>query len=64
MALAKQLGLKVVAEGVEEESQLEFLKQNDCETIQGYLLGRPLPAEELEAVLQQHTYQGFSKRKQ
>jgi len=57
MALAKQLGLKVVAEGVEEESQLEFLKQNDCETIQGYLLGRPLPAEELEAVLQQHTYQ-------
>ena len=47
--LAHNLGLEVVAEGVETEDQLAFLKQFDCNMIQGYLIGRPVPAPELEA---------------
>jgi EAL domain-containing protein (putative c-di-GMP-specific phosphodiesterase class I) len=45
---AKGLGLDVVAEGVERESQLEFLKRAGCKGAQGYLLCQPVPAEEFE----------------
>lgn len=55
IALAKQLDLQVVAEGVEESSQMEFLKFNGCDYIQGYLLGRPVPAAEMEVLLKKHT---------
>ncbi len=48
LSLGKELGLGVVAEGVEHENQLEFLHAKGCELIQGYLLGRPLPAEAVE----------------
>ncbi|MEE9313657.1 MAG: EAL domain-containing protein [Rhizobiaceae bacterium] len=37
------LGLKVVAEGVEEQEQLEFLRETNCDEIQGYLISRPMP---------------------
>jgi diguanylate cyclase len=47
VALAHALGLGVVAEGVETQSQLEALTQLGCERFQGYLLGRPVPAEEI-----------------
>lgn len=40
--ISHQLGLTVIAEGVEEEAQLEILKGLECDCIQGYLLGRPL----------------------
>jgi EAL domain-containing protein (putative c-di-GMP-specific phosphodiesterase class I) len=46
IALAHSLRLKVVAEGVETEAQRELLSRLDCDTIQGYLLAEPLPAEE------------------
>lgn len=43
ITLAENLGLEVVAEGVETEGQLEFLKQRKCRYIQGYLTGKPGP---------------------
>ena len=45
IAMAHSLGLKVVAEGVEYESQRELLKQWGCDKIQGYLISRPLDPE-------------------
>lgn len=45
LSLAEGLGLVVVAEGVEEPAQLDFLKEKGCDLIQGYLTGRPVNAE-------------------
>lgn len=49
--LAHNLGIQVIAEGVETEEQLNFLRQHGCNLIQGYLISRPIPAVELERVL-------------
>jgi diguanylate cyclase (GGDEF)-like protein len=49
--LAGKLGIRVVAEGVEDEATWEALRECDCDLIQGYLLSRPLPAAELEPQL-------------
>lgn len=51
LALAHHLGLKVAAEGVETEAQREFLVAHQCDLLQGYLLGKPLPAAEATALL-------------
>ncbi len=48
IAMSHQLGLQVIAEGIETEHQLEFLRGQGCEMGQGYLLGRPMPADEVE----------------
>ena len=47
IAPAKALGLRTTAEGVERESQLSVLRELGCDTAQGYLISRPLPADEL-----------------
>ena len=47
--LAHSLGLKVVAEGVESEHHLQILRDLDCDTAQGYFIGRPMTVEKLEA---------------
>ena len=44
--MAHQLGLKVVAEGVETERELQYLKKCECDEVQGYIYSRPLPAKE------------------
>jgi diguanylate cyclase (GGDEF)-like protein len=53
MALARSLKLTVVAEGVETEDQLEFLRAQGCRYIQGYLMSHPLPNDEFEHFLAQ-----------
>jgi len=50
--MARNLGLKVVAEGVETRAQLELLEAFGCEMIQGYYYSRPLPLEEVIVYLQ------------
>ncbi|MCE8017925.1 EAL domain-containing protein [Halomonas sp. MCCC 1A17488] len=49
LAMARGLGLDVVAEGVETHGQLEFLRQAGCRLVQGYLYARPGPADVIEA---------------
>jgi EAL domain-containing protein (putative c-di-GMP-specific phosphodiesterase class I) len=49
--MAHSLGLKVVAEGVETEAELEFLKLHECDMMQGFLFSRPLPAKDFAPLL-------------
>ncbi len=52
VAMGRILGMKVVAEGVEEADQLERLKRIGCDYVQGYYYSKPLPADEFEAFVQ------------
>jgi EAL domain-containing protein (putative c-di-GMP-specific phosphodiesterase class I) len=54
IALAKNMGLTVIAEGVENEEQLAFLREHDCDEIQGYHFSRPVCAEALADALREH----------
>ena len=49
--MAHELGLSCLAEGVESESQHEHLLELGCDSFQGFLLGRPMPAEQLEELI-------------
>ena len=49
--LAHNLGLHVVAEGVEDQAALDLLKEMDCDTMQGYFMSEPLPAENIPEFL-------------
>lgn len=51
VGMAHNLGLEVIAEGVESQQQLDLLDQYGCHAYQGYLMGRPLPLEQFEAAL-------------
>ena len=61
ISAVRDLGLNVVAEGVETEEQMEFLRTNLCNLAQGYLLGRPVPADEVTLLLEQDKHPDHSK---
>ncbi|KAI7256712.1 hypothetical protein KC345_g10935 [Hortaea werneckii] len=50
--LGHKMGLDVVAEGVEDASQLAFLKESDCDKVQGYLISRPVPQRKVIELLE------------
>lgn len=54
ISMAKSLRLEVIAEGVETLQQLEFLKHNNCDDIQGYYFSRPIPEQEFKDFIRQH----------
>lgn len=53
IALAHNLNLSVIAEGVETKEQKEFIVQNGCTSIQGYFYSRPIPTEQMQKFLLQ-----------
>ncbi len=53
IAMAHKLQLQVVAEGVETHEQLNFLKNNNCDFIQGFLYSKPMPKEKLEEIIKE-----------
>lgn len=54
IGLAHSLGMKVVAEGVETKEQLKFLHDQNCNEIQGYYYGRPVPAKDFAEFMKKH----------
>ena len=53
--MSKALGITVVAEGVETEAQAKFLAKHGCDTLQGFLISRPIPPEELVRFVKDHS---------
>ena len=51
ISLGQKLNLRVIAEGVETEAQAAFLRDNNCDEMQGYLFSKPLPALEIAELL-------------
>ncbi len=58
-AMGHSLGMKIVAEGVETETHLAFLKEQGCDVVQGYLISRPIPADKLTLMLQEEAATGL-----
>ena len=56
MALAKSLGMKVVAEGVETETQLNYLRSHDCDYAQGYYFSRPCELSKFKELLKNNRF--------
>lgn len=50
--MVKKLGYETIAEGVETQEQYDYLHKIDCDNIQGYYLGKPMPPEEIEALIE------------
>jgi diguanylate cyclase (GGDEF)-like protein len=63
VTLGRSLGLSIIAEGVEKQEELDFLRSIDCESVQGYLFYRPLSAEAITGVLCQTSEQKFKSSK-
>ena len=60
---AEILGIAVVVEGIETQAQLDFLRQLDCDYLQGFLLGKPMSIEDIDALLAVSP-NGFTRLKQ
>jgi EAL domain-containing protein (putative c-di-GMP-specific phosphodiesterase class I) len=55
ISMAKSLSIKVLAEGVEDEAQMSFLRAHQCDEIQGYYFSKPLAVDKIAAKLRGHT---------
>ncbi len=62
ISMGKSLGMEIVAEGVENENQLNFLLKEGCDQIQGYFFSKPLLAGEVVSFIQNFDYEYFSKK--
>jgi len=51
IAMAHNLNIQVIAEGVENEEQMEFLRKHNCDEIQGYFWSPPVPSSDIEQML-------------
>ena len=63
IGLAHSLNLSVLAEGVETEEQLAFLREGHCQEVQGYLIGQPMPADEFVKFLAEKEWEAFPLRR-
>ena len=57
VAMAREMGLETIAEGVETKAQLDILRSNRCDLAQGYLFDKPLPVDEFEKRLDMKRYE-------
>lgn len=64
IAMAHKLGKCVIAEGVETEAQMSFLRRHDCDQMQGFLFSRPCPADEIGTMLRQARQWQFAPESQ
>ena len=64
IAMARSLKLDIIAEGVETPAQLAFLREEGCDEMQGYLIGPPMSAEELEIVLRAQTHEDSERTRE
>jgi EAL domain-containing protein (putative c-di-GMP-specific phosphodiesterase class I) len=55
IGLARTLGFQTIAEGVETQGQLAFLREQGCDEVQGYFFSRPLPADQFETFMRGHS---------
>jgi diguanylate cyclase (GGDEF)-like protein len=62
IAMARELKLKVIAEGVANAEQLEFLRKHRCDQAQGYLISKPIPVADLERLLRDTQYGHWQQR--
>jgi diguanylate cyclase (GGDEF)-like protein/PAS domain S-box-containing protein len=60
IAMAHKLGKRVVAEGVETEAQMSFLRRHECDEMQGFLFNRPCAADEIATMLREERHQQFA----
>ena len=58
--MAHELQIDVVAEGIENQAQLNFLKEAECNYGQGYHFGKPMPAKEFEDWLTRYSNQNYN----
>src|SRR5690606_12131848 len=58
LAMARNLGLEVIAEGVETTAQFDYLRAQGCNAYQGWLFARAMDAEALQALLETHAEHG------
>ena len=62
ISMAHELGKKAIAEGVETREQVDFLRQNGCDSVQGYFYSRPLPQEEFMEFVEKQDFHTMRRK--